>query len=557
MPIDVKTAHRASVWDQIQTLLKKPSAEGGLMPKYNVQILHWMDRFQFHVEITPTLKDWQKDPRLCDTAWKLCKALSVLHELSDEAHQNNPAYDTRRDVIANYIGKSILELEIAQLRMLWKARHFTRDLAGRSLDELNQQLDEKRVTYQESLKLHRQTLLQNDNANLTFTFFRSQKYKTSSEEAFIVSRKIYRVIDIGSALNSLIAYLVAIAKTIANVLLVIPVISAIATAIPLTILAVRPWMEHHTRREKILSVMLFVVIVGALAATGLGIAGASVMLAGAVAATFAAIGFWVLYVAPWMERRRAMKQKLTEHNEIKNNIEQIRNTQNHPLTRIEKECLLVLIEEDWVVAAANSHRRTELEALRLTIMYDNSVKQQDLEKNSTLKSLLNNQSYIDAFLIEKLESAQKTIDSEMRSIKATQKEQLPIAANSFLALIGTIFLAIPTPPTLILGASMILISTLIGFAITFDLVGRIKKRLHHTQPTRKRSQSTITTINNALNKLPEKTDSLGKLDETKPEQTQSESAPRKAKPPTIHHSNNANVSEPPHDDTPSFKHHPK
>jgi|GEM_PF-6149329 len=455
------------------------------------RLSQWHRRFDFYDFDSFQHKDfkqvhhWRKKNKLIHDGNKLCKTLIALEELEKAKQQNinpdqQPLYDEMHEAALIVMETQLLQLEMTQLHLLEKAQNFKRRLNGVSATDMQHRLKELRHLIKDRIE-HRKDRFSKHAASYTLNnaaaFFKSHESRFRFTAHF---RRTEKTADTVNAINAshgflghignVSAALMSGLSAISALMQAIPFISAFFTIIPLTINAIKMWAKNKSTTKKVSATFIIAALI-----TGLILAGIGTVTAAALAVVVIAASTYIKHIHPWIKfllKINRHKKELARLETVKTELE---NDRLDKLSPNEQRLLMLKVEEAWV-----NHRIPDdgVAFLKSQIETESIA---SLSDNPSITKLLNGQSVKD-YLINSIDNQRADIEADIVLLRERERAKRIKVANGILAVTGAILICIPTPPTIIIGASLLFISAIIGICVAFNVGTKIKnltQRLFH------------------------------------------------------------------------------
>ena len=440
----------------------------------------WLDRFAFYDDIEHPefikIAHWKKNKKLKFEAGNLIKAILALKELEEIAdNEKPPLYPEMRDAIIDIIKLYQLRLDIAQYKMLEKTQHVKRLTNWPAKDGTSLTLSVKEMKkifhdWQSNLKTNRERYSRHvkntPKLNDTYRLFKKHENLINYKKHLVRADQAAAVVGFANAINritgAIAAFITAMIHALsamAPILQAIPVISSISSAIPLIIRAADVWMQNKSPVKKAAATFCLILVAAGLVTSGFA----------TLAAAIAALGLMVLGAItkngiPWVKKIRDIynkKNELAELAAIRNSLEEQKSLNVFSLR--EKQFFLRKLEDAWL--AKNADKKS-LSSFKMAILSAKSV--DELKTNKPLTMLFGND--LDKFVLEQIKQRENDLISEISILKKEEFRRRLSVMNNALSVVGAICLCIPTPITIIIGASILLVSSVIGIVLEFNLV---------------------------------------------------------------------------------------
>lgn len=398
-------------WYDIFTNLNNAPEDYDIRKRLSV----WHNRCQYYQDI-----HWQNKNKLNREGRKLQEALIAWDELKSESD-----IDDIKLAILGVINIQLLKIENTQLRILEKTQGLKRRPTAKEYLKLINDQREKANIVIESKKGKDKFSIRISTFQNSPGFFKTREKKIHFTRHFDRADAIAEGLNVANAFNNLSANIANISaffmRTMTNasaILNTIPFINAITTAIPILIQAVNRFRKNSSLTKRIFSGILLGVIIG-----GIIMMGVTTVAATGIAAGLMAIGIYVKHVHPWLLLRKDIYQKKRE------------------LKLLEKTPLTEALTKTYT---AKFNKRAEEETLEPKTFEEN------------------------------IEQRKKDLKEDLADLAEKESLKRRKVINGVFAVAGAILICIPTPPTLLLGAALLLTTTLITVAIRFRWADKIK-----------------------------------------------------------------------------------
>lgn len=422
------------------------------------------------------LNRWQGGSKTGQFEKKLMSALQALKELQINKDKfKDKKFKEMEAAIVRVANIEMSKLEIAQIKKLVKIQGVNRDELKSMQENLLKERKVSKKEIEDRSNKFSYDIKEKDFPHLK-KLFRDQESKfhfNAHIRRMKVANDAITVAKTGTDIFSLVANLfpplVALGQGVVAFLSAIPLISVIATAIPLVFESIKTWVKNKSSSKK-LGATIAIGFVGAAILT----AALAPIAALGMAAGLAAFGFVVQQVIPYIARHKTINALNEEIATIGKRCDFLRDKDNvlnsTTLEDKEKHFLLKEIELNW--NKADSHTEEDKKELKRAkmLIYKESISKDC--NNKIILQALNGKS-LNSFLIEKHKERQSQLKTNVENLKALEKKQIATMINGIATVVGAVLFCIPTPPTMILGACLMGVSALVGIAIKYDLPQKI------------------------------------------------------------------------------------
>jgi hypothetical protein len=272
--------------------------------------------------------------------------------------------------------------------------------------------------------------------------------------------------NIGRIIQRTIATLSAGASILGSFSLAIPFIQAIVMVIPFGYAAARSWLNRSGGSDRAVASVL----------AGVGL----VALCVSIAIPLAAFGIGAVMVAAgiYMDEVRPYflhKRKLLAHTndmaaidariaELQNDAENVELNQREKLSLLKSLTHFVILNpritpEEMTTAKAIIQRGS------LPELHENALLIQALD--------LHPEQSVYKFLLDANQADKQSLQEEIARITTEKEARFAGGINGIFTTIGAIMLAIPFPPVQIAGAVVLLVSSLVGVSLHYNLHGKL------------------------------------------------------------------------------------
>jgi len=384
------------------------------------------------------------------------KALSDLNKISDDDVSPDEKMKIKQ-VLSQKIDIYLAELELAQERILQKIQSVKRV----DVTNLNKALIEAQKNYKKNLADIAPLMTSSQATNLR-QFIKRERPEIDVNRKINLSSRIAAAVDTGSDLLHFIADLEHGLHAIASFLKAIPVVSAVISAIPTVLTAIKAWTQDKSTSKKVVATGIAVLAVVVLVNLGLATAAT-----GGLAVGLVTIGLIKNQIYPWVKARNKLKAVEAEISAINSREETLNNPPIHSLITSEKHSLLSKLEQTYQGAtkeekAALSHSMklvaagTDIDAIR---------------KDANVARVLSGHSLED-YLKATNANRLKNLNTLRVDLRNDNYDKTAKMINGVVGLVGAILLLIPTPPTLLAGAALLAVNSIVGVSLQYDLPGR-------------------------------------------------------------------------------------
>jgi UPF0716 family protein affecting phage T7 exclusion len=304
------------------------------------------------------------------------------------------------------------------------------------------------------------------------TFFHFHERKIHFTKHFKRADKTSDSIAAVSAFNHLLGNIAKASTDLLNalspvtsVLNAIPFINAAVSGITVLVLAAKMWWRNKGITKKTFAASLVLIVVGGIITMGLGTAAAA-----GVAVGLMLLGTVVKHIQPWIRMLSETRKKQNELNEIDATQKDLTLGELKIFGLREKQFLMVAIEQAWLKGSLNNP--SILNEIKKLI---NEGDFKTLTENQSIKEYILKDTHLDLedFIDKQMNIRRSNLKHEIDVLKEQEKSKRRYVVNGTLAVIGAILLCIPTPPTLIIGASILFTTAIVGACLNFQVGTKI------------------------------------------------------------------------------------
>ena len=446
---------------------------------------HWVERFGVYHHLRSNKRyvgffTWEHDQKLIYQEEKFTKALLALQELYNNTEKQFDHKDEIEKTVRLLADTELTKLEIRQSRKLLKIQGLARGVRKENIDALRTARsklidDVQKNKYSASLK---------DDEELKKTFELLNRHETKWRFGKLIEKTGHiataaKATKLGSFLFYVVNEIIptvfeAIAKPfiplgqgIATLIGTIPIVGNVVAAIPILFNALKTWYQNKSKTKKAINTIAAILAVSGII-IGAVVLGLGIFTAGAIiTAALAMVGFIATEVIPLV---RSMQKLANINKEIATSGERITFLEKNilsALTEADKDILLKCIEDAWLANEFNI--KSSDNAAALTNAKDliiNGTDVDSLRSNALIKQILAS-SRLEDFLLDKYQQRVNDLTVYRDELKEIVRDKSATMINCSFTVAGAILLAIPTPPTMIIGAILIIGSTVVGFGIKY------------------------------------------------------------------------------------------
>jgi hypothetical protein len=292
------------------------------------------------------------------------------------------------------------------------------------------------------------------------------------------SRYTASTIEFGNAITTLVARIIDLAQHLLPFVLAIPFVNAFASAVPILTRAIAAFVKKQSNAKKRRGVALILLFIASISMMFLTVAGLGFVFVGAIAAALMAIGTYIKYIDPYLKQRAKLKKQETEYQlclAIDRDILEEKNPLANPKAiPFIQAYLFSKVEEKWINGEIDDTKRDEY----IACIRNHAIHKLDM------KMLCDATSLTEALRKDLPRYKEHYLDllPELRKQK-NRAQAYAITGN--INLLGVILMLVPTPPTLILGATCLVIGSIAGLVLTFELDIKIKQFFSKQPETKK------------------------------------------------------------------------
>lgn len=399
---------------------------------------------------------WLTHPNRIKQHVKLKSALEALHGLN--AIPLSQDEQQAKDIILARVHSILTCLEESQLRLLQKLQH-----DHRNADELAKQHIDERKAYMKMLAKFDNDKLKMANPDDPIpawkAFIASDKgFKIRLSSKLDVMRNVAAGMGFTSRLLHIFVLAMHVLHSVASVLSTVPIVSSIISGSAMVIGAIQAWQKNKSTQKKAFATIMAVIGIGAIISVGL-----ATVATGGIVAGLITLGVVQNQIRPWWKEVTAIRELNKRSNESKERIVKLRGEAPIiDLTLLEKQVILQDLEKRYL--DANSETISTLDAIKAEVIAGNLKSIQENYPDITMSD----------FLISINEKQLLKTGSDLEVIRENEREKRYVMLNGLLAITGAILICIPTPPTIFLGASLLLLNSVIDIGMRFHVVDRVK-----------------------------------------------------------------------------------
>jgi hypothetical protein len=204
--------------------------------------------------------------------------------------------------------------------------------------------------------------------------------------------------------------------------------------------------------------------------------------AATIGVIFAGIGVFREQIFPLIKINNEIKRRRNELFWMNDKIKALQDTSN-PIAQLDeadKHALMKLIE-DYLLLAKSITRKGELANLKVLIargqvnlLLGNKLLNDALaDKLTKLQPARKTYSIYDC-LIDASNARSAFLNNKLTQLRKAQTKRTAFLVNSIISLCGAALLVVPFPPVMILGASILFVTTIVSLAIKYNWLGKFK-----------------------------------------------------------------------------------
>jgi VIT1/CCC1 family predicted Fe2+/Mn2+ transporter len=410
------------------------------------------------------LVSWKDKPGETFIERKLTNVQNALMAVRELDHLNLDI-DSKakiKTILMQYIDVQLNRLEHYQINQLAEIQTLSRK---GEIKALNKEYEESRKNIDEEVNEKKlkalfkkiEDLPQDQTTNL-----RSVANKLNSIS--IIWKKHLKRIgilhDVVSPLGSVSSLVRTTGIVLPRALAAIPVVNALTVSIPLILKAIRTWTSKQSRTTKAWAAVGAVLVTGSLVAAGLVPIAAASIVAGLVG-----VGVYKLHYEPWRKTLDLKNQKKSQIFELNKVPED-----SSILTQFEKNCLLNNLEA-YVLTQTNDEGigRKAKAAFKLIV----AGKRDAVSNNELIIAMLKGTEF-KRYLDNQKQTHTDQLNKEIKALETKESRQYKQVNNGIVAFVGALLMAVPFPPTMILGAAMLVGTTFTGLGMEYSVIDKMK-----------------------------------------------------------------------------------
>lgn len=250
-----------------------------------------------------------------------------------------------------------------------------------------------------------------------------------------------------------------------KILFTIPAISGIVAAIPLLFGTLKSYNDNRKTVVKVFNSILAVIVFA-----GIGVAISMPFTVPVISGTFIIGAIIKDYFKPAYDLIIGIRKRTKQLSELQANAGHLIkiDAQYLQLNSYNKTTLLKSLE--LYVAKHNVDTNLIIEARKLITAKESdlhAISAHPLIQQATKRTDANG---IKEFLYRKTEQQCTAIQADVRLLRSQRWRMLALSANGVITMVGTVFFCIPTPLTMLIGASIVGASYAINMVIKYDLI---------------------------------------------------------------------------------------
>lgn len=450
----------------------------------------WRKRFAVYEAIPAKeyieFKKWRNSKKLLMQQEKLLKALRAVDEFYANrayisASHGELAAQQMEKILVALLKIELTKIEIAQERKLERIQRLDRKLEKRMMDLKGDRKESKELIAKE--KFYQKMKDRNDLPHIK-KFFHHHEKKLHFGKHITRADHVGTVAEVGfdtapSIFVAVADVLGGLAEAAKSVLSGIPIVSSIATAFSSGLETAKAWAQHKSTTKKVLATLGLVVAVSVLVASAVALGLGISVLGGGLAVGLGISGLILSSVIPLAKKKATVANFKDKVKDLEKDIrglkpysDRLDNTEYHILLKkVEESFLQGLItdkEKDEAISLLNRNQSDASNVSRATLKFDSAIKKA-IQAHDDVG--------LDEFLKNEKISKIQYLKGRLAKLEPEVKKDSIKLWNGAVCVLAAVLLCIPTPPTLIMGAILLGVTTAIGLVIKFDLINKIKNKL--------------------------------------------------------------------------------
>lgn len=441
----------------------------------------WQRHFDVYGDLTlyPTLNRWKNGNKFQKLLLQVKKSLDALTETF---HLESEHSVLTKFAILHALDIELLHLELKFLTQIEKDKGST--LLSHRLKKLNaallkQQKKSKKIIIDFNKRLSIQAKNVQDLPALMVFFRHYKKFKFYFDHSGMISEETSDLIGIANTLvsflksiNGVIPEILNFFRGAAQLLKLLPLISAIASVVPFIIDAIKSWVKNERPIKKFKTTGSLLFVIGGILAAAFITAASTV-----IASSLLALGVIVKFGFPWIT---TLYQKSTKRKEIlllEKRKETLKSGRITSLSTYEKHTLMRLVENYWLSLPTFSHQNiANLHRIKRLIANGDNI--EAISFHPFIQMSLYHESHritLEDWLLKKTDEKIQSLNEDIRFLKKISRSEGFKLINGAISIAGAILVCIPTPITLITGAAILLSTAIIGVALKYHWFKKIRR----------------------------------------------------------------------------------
>lgn len=274
-------------------------------------------------------------------------------------------------------------------------------------------------------------------------------------------------VNIGRSIPMIHAMVTGVAL---KLLIAIPAASALSGAAPIFLGTARAWMESYNLKRKLVFTGMTIVV-----AIGIALAFTVPVATLIIAGTFVGLSAAKEYALPSILLTRLIYKKENALKQLKDEISQKTSSHEHA-SKLDKSILLKKLEY-YCVQKNNIAPKLIWEAKNL--IANDPIRVANLLHNTLLQTATGCRCEQDLkkILLQQSKCHQRLLEHEIKELRTKRNKNIVLTINGVISTTAALLFCVPTPVTMIIGASIYAASMFFSIAYRYDWYGKIKNAI--------------------------------------------------------------------------------
>lgn len=400
-----------------------------------------------------------------NTRWHYKEIVAGLEALCELENSEIPAKLDIAYEIVHAIDAELSFLELRQYRKLIKDQEIYRPEVLALQNSLQIKVDQSRQRMRE--KKLSEAFLVCSTTKIKPYLERHQKFYFDFDYAIQISGLVSDIISPTSSSITIGRFipLEILSYVSPTILFIIPAISGIVAAIPLLFGTLKSYYDNRKTIVKFFNTILALVVFA-----GIGVAISMPFTVPAISGTFIIGAIIKDYFKPTVDLIISIRKKKQQLLGLQHNAHELLKAKGdeYKLEAHHKTALLKSLE---IYTAKYAVESKEIIKAR-TLITTSDMSLQDIIANPLIQQATNitKPEKLKNYLFEKTEEQCRAIQSDLILLRSQRWRMLALSANGVLTIVGTVLFCVPTPLTMLIGASIVGASYATNAVIKYDLI---------------------------------------------------------------------------------------